>query len=725
MSQADVDPKPGTREAYEEEIRLLKLLRSRAQIPIIPESEGFHVPRLQDVQGDVLLRFPKASPPCASLISCERFIFFYIDNTRNFKKGLANFKPTSALDVKNDLLRICREKDKVIKEAIEEERDRLKREARSAPREQLRKLMDAFNKELEGTAFESTKEEINKILEASNEDLEPAIQEAVKKAERVPIDWTGLTNIKPHKRLKLDQRLIAFSRRGMNLLGIDDTGDDRFDKRRMNDDRVFLGDQSDWQAPFDAPGANNPPKADPPKGTAGHQTSEASAIHGVIVLAGETGSRDGKGTDFSDLIDPEGREWEARKALLEEATKDVEKIFGDSIKIQKILDGQVRAGEFKGHEHFGFLDGISQPAIRDLEFPLPGQTQVDAGVVVMGYPGDPVPKWKRPDWCRDGSMMVFRKLQQSVLSFEKYCKDNGDRDDFIPGGKDAVKPRLNPDERAELFAARMLGRWKSGTPLALAPYRDDPTIGSNPKRNNDFDYTVIGVPHISAHAPSDFYCPFTAHARKTGPRNLDPYVSRQHLASSSIVRAGIPYGPEVDDEEREKWNNKQNPIAFDSEDRGLLFVCYASHLDSGFVRQTTKFGNNDFFPTTDFTPTFHGQDPIIGGPPAKGSSNEVREIGSIGDKPKRFEGMGRTRVQASVDEEVPFKVSDGEQVHFEFKVGDENFEVSGLAKVQPEHPNDSTKPKLPTGADNPFFVTSRGGEYFFVPSIPTLKSWAT
>lgn len=67
----------------------------------------------------------------------------------------------------------------------------------------------------------------------------------------------------------------------------------------------------------------------------------------------------------------------------------------------------------------------------------------------------------------------------------------------------------------------------------------------DPDRNNDFDYVVRDNPNISPNMPSDYYCPFTAHTRKTEPRNLDPYVSKRFLESGSIVRGGLPYGGEV------------------------------------------------------------------------------------------------------------------------------------------------------------------------------------
>lgn len=41
--------------------------------------------------------------------------------------------------------------------------------------------------------------------------------------------------------------------------------------------------------------------------------------------------------------------------------------------------------------------------------------------------------------------------------------------------------------------------------------------------------------------------------------------------------------------------------------RGLLFNCYMSSLDSGFVRQTVGYADNDFFPITSLVPKKHGK----------------------------------------------------------------------------------------------------------------------
>ena len=47
-------------------------------------------------------------------------------------------------------------------------------------------------------------------------------------------------------------------------------------------------------------------------------------------------------------------------------------------------------------------------------------------------------------------------------------------------------------EGQDLLAAKLMGRWRSGAPLVLAPERDDPELGADPLRNNDFNYKEMG-----------------------------------------------------------------------------------------------------------------------------------------------------------------------------------------------------------------------------------------
>ncbi|KAG6813202.1 hypothetical protein H0H93_013474, partial [Arthromyces matolae] len=268
----------------------------------------------------------------------------------------------------------------------------------------------------------------------------------------------------------------------------------------------------------------------------------------------------------------------------------IQKLFNSSIREIDNREGHVRPGD---GEFFGWRDGISQPALEGISKARPGQLVVKPGVIILGYPGDPAidnPELfpvARPSWTKDGSFMVFRDLEQNVLFFEDYIEDNWRS---IPAAEPGDGSYLTDDERKKLFGARM------GVPLARSPYREDIKY-LHPDLINNFDFTE-----------SHGRCPLYAHIRKTTPRDLGPYLSKEFLDSSMIVRAGIPFGPEITLAERQAWNNN----TFDEKvnatsNRGLLFVCYQSSIDNGFFRQTTGFANNDFFPPTGLLPTKIGQ----------------------------------------------------------------------------------------------------------------------
>lgn len=99
-----------------------------------------------------------------------------------------------------------------------------------------------------------------------------------------------------------------------------------------------------------------------------------------------------------------------------------------------------------------------------------------------------------------------------------------------------------------------------GAPVALTPFKDDPTLGVDPERNNNFDYES-----------SQEKCPFAAHSRKMFPRSdLLAEQDKPHR----IIRRAIAYGPELS---REEINSKTT-----IHDRGLLFVSYQSNIKNGF-----------------------------------------------------------------------------------------------------------------------------------------------
>ena len=205
----------------------------------------------------------------------------------------------------------------------------------------------------------------------------------------------------------------------------------------------------------------------------------------------------------------------------------------------------------RGHEHFGFLDGVSQPGIRGLTEPvnpvdpeqgLPGQDLIHAGEFVFGYPGQVDPfKVGRPatkeeegdivappfDWMANGSFMVFRRLEQKVIAFHDFVETQA----FALGTDPA------------LLSARMVGRWPSGAPVERAPLQDDVGLAADRLSNNDLEFG------------EDIFqrrCPYAAHIRKAYPRDdlndsgpalLAGKSGEASVQTHRLRRAGIPSAP--------------------------------------------------------------------------------------------------------------------------------------------------------------------------------------
>jgi deferrochelatase/peroxidase EfeB len=133
----------------------------------------------------------------------------------------------------------------------------------------------------------------------------------------------------------------------------------------------------------------------------------------------------------------------------------------------------VRPEPMKGHEHFGFADGVSQPGIRgrisegspltpsnsqDENQGAPGQDLLWPGEFVFGFPGQnpDAPEFfvKGPDkqppipFMQHGSFLVFRRLRQRVPEFHAAVKSVSHD---IGAGFDAADP--------DLLASQMVGRW--------------------------------------------------------------------------------------------------------------------------------------------------------------------------------------------------------------------------------------------------------------------------
>ena len=126
-------------------------------------------------------------------------------------------------------------------------------------------------------------------------------------------------------------------------------------------------------------------------------------------------------------------------------------------------------------------------------------------------------------WMRNGSYMVFRRLEQQVPEFRRFVREQ------------AARLGMDPD----LLAARMVGRWKSGAPMELAPLRDDP--GSAPRTSATMISSSPTIPS-SADVPTR-----RISGKCTTRRTWNEAEAQRHR----IIRAGIPFGPEVAPEKRQ------------------------------------------------------------------------------------------------------------------------------------------------------------------------------
>jgi deferrochelatase/peroxidase EfeB len=126
-------------------------------------------------------------------------------------------------------------------------------------------------------------------------------------------------------------------------------------------------------------------------------------------------------------------------STISERLHQIERILTRSFKVIIQLEGVVRPGVEKGHEHFGFKDCLSQPRVAGFTTPNTGEVPtrklfslrfqnivvytfyIEPGVIVVGQTGDGV---TRPDWTKDGSFLAFRQLKQLVPEFNKFLADN-------------------------------------------------------------------------------------------------------------------------------------------------------------------------------------------------------------------------------------------------------------------------------------------------------------
>jgi Dyp-type peroxidase family len=353
---------------------------------------------------------------------------------------------------------------------------------------------------------------------------------------------------------------------------------------------------------------------------------------------------------------------------------------GDLVGAPQVIWSELGAtrSDLPGHEHFGFKDGISQPAVRglvskapdiyfterqlkdpaaeEIAFASPGYPLVWPGEFVFGYPSNdhssdtPVaPSALVPDWIRNGSLLVFRRLRQDVAGFYAFLRAAAAALAATPDF-----PGMTPDR----LGALLVGRWPSGTPVARAPLQDIKHLADDPLSINDFLFTAdTPAPDFRAgygpakpfpRAAEDalgFVCPHPAHIRKVNPRDQDSDKGDEFdTLTRRVLRRGIPFGIPLP-----ASPGGQLPQD-DGVARGLHFLCYQTSIVEQFEILQQDWANSTNNPKP------FGNDLIIG---QAGGPREAQLLTAAG----------------------------GEQ------------------KVQTNRP----------------FVTMTGGGYFFAPSISALR----
>ncbi len=243
-----------------------------------------------------------------------------------------------------------------------------------------------------------------------------------------------------------------------------------------------------------------------------------------------------------------------------------------------------------GHEHFGFKDGISQPGVRgfhptDPDNPNeraghPGTEIIAPGEFILGFVSEAGAQ-AIPEWMGEGSFQVLRRLSQDVAGFWAQVtrqKHSLPSDDPMP---------------EDQLASKLVGRWRSGTPLAHSPDRDNRSAQDR-ERDNDFKYDDD---------PDGLKTPRFAHIRKMYPRDHNRFGDR----TRRIMRRGIPFGEAFD-----PASGRGHGV---DADRGLIFNVYMASIENQFEFLQQSWANEPTFPFMGDS-RVNGPDPVIGEDPA-------------------------------------------------------------------------------------------------------------
>jgi len=243
----------------------------------------------------------------------------------------------------------------------------------------------------------------------------------------------------------------------------------------------------------------------------------------------------------------------------------------EGVEVLSTLDLEATPPFDYAHDHFGYRDRLSQPVIEGSgDEPTPGSgAPLKAGEFILGYPDEsgvdaPLP---HPEvLSRNGSYMAYRRLEEHVGKFRDFLRENG-----------------RTREEQELIAAKLMGRWRSGAPLTLAPEKDDPALGADLQRNNNFNY--------KHEDPQGYAVPLGSHMRRMNPRDTAANMNRRRM-----IRRGATYGPYLPEGTPD-----------DGQERGI-----AAFVICGSLIRQFEFAQNVWVNDRNFHELGNERDPIIG-----------------------------------------------------------------------------------------------------------------
>jgi Dyp-type peroxidase family len=334
-------------------------------------------------------------------------------------------------------------------------------------------------------------------------------------------------------------------------------------------------------------------------------------------------------------------------------------------------------------EHFGYADGISEAYFkgcgtnpvkvigggkptRKAPDTIDGWEPLETGEFILGYrdeskeyPFSPIPKLL----SQNGTYMVYRKLHENVASFDQYINEVGQ--DF-PGGKEAL-------------AAKFVGRWRNGAPLVLFPTE---------KAANEFieELKVAREKYYQAHQEN-------LNARSTEALKAKYDELRQKLVGFKFEQdqdgARCPFGSHI------RRTNPRGSLEFEKE---AFDTPGALDNRRRLLRRGLPYGQTM---EPDGTKSDDGDHGII----------FMALCASID---RQFEFVQQQWINYGND----FKLSNDKDPILGNH--DQTPDGKGLGRMVIEAPSDGNQPPF-ICANLKRFVETRGGDYFFLPSITAVR----